>query len=547
MGKKNVRQPTQREYEFCLAAVKPNTSATDAYFEAYPNFKGTRKTAKENASRLMAKSNVKATIARLRAQAAKPTIMTLQQLGEWWTKIIQDENIDEKVRVMASNALANFSYKVFERQKIRELEQAEKEGPKTPSTTTAGVLSFADFCEACAYPRPFEKQVEMMKFAFEDGAKLELGARGYGKTDYVVICGIAYMLYINRAFTFLVMTKEERRGKDIAGEVARCLECVGLRLDVRRSDQITLAGHAKKDPNLVALPLRSKSLRGRHPDFILCDDLITPDDVSEAERSKVEAVVAELFKLTKNICLIGQPAHAKDIYAAWRRRKGVKQMLIPYGTIPQLDHDLEAQRAAGVSEASIQASYFLEISEAERMPFDKVQVVDYFPRGGCAGFVDPAREGSDFTAFAFGAMNFDNFVVGGFIWPKEWDFCIEDMQKIMQAYQIEKFAFETNGLGTHPVRMLREAGANVRGWNSTQTASGQGAGMGKHGRIINAAMFREHIKLSTFIPPQIRTPQLAAANEAFIKQVLDYEYKARHDDAPDALANLLMYLNIVRK
>lgn len=448
LGKKNVRKPTQREYDFCLAVVKPKTSATDAYLKAYPNFKGTRKTAKENASRLKAKSNIKATIARLRAQVAKPTIMTLQQLGEWWTNIIQNEGMDDKIRVMASNALANFSYKVFERQKIRQMEQVELERELTPSKMLSDA-PFAAFCEAHGYPRPYPKQEEMAAFVRAGGARILLGSRGYGKTDYAVICNIAWALLANPADTWLIVTKEEKRGEDILGEIARLLSESGRTFAKNTAKILRLSGHAGKDPNVAVLPLRSKSFRGRHPKHIVCDDLITPDDVSKAERTKVEAVLAELVKLTKNVVLIGQPAHAKDIYAKMRKLAGVKKMEVPYGQIPELDEDLEAQRAAGISEASIQASYFLKISEAERMPFANVEYVNFFPSGTCAGFIDPSHEGNDYTAFAMCARNFDQLIVAGFAWQKAWDDCLEEIVAVMRAFNCARFAFETNGVGKY--------------------------------------------------------------------------------------------------
>ena len=306
---------------------------------------------------------------------------------------------------------------------------------------------------------------------------------------------------------------------------------------VRNNSQLlTLAGHTGKDPNVAVLPLRSKSFRGRHPGHIICDDMITPDDVSKAERAKVEAVLAELMKLTQNVVLIGQPAHAKDIYAKMRKLDGVKKMEVPYGQIPQLDHNLEAQRAAGISESSIQASYFLKISESERMPFAQLEFANFFPSGTCAGFIDPSHEGNDYTAFAMTARNFDQLIIAGFAWQKAWDDCLEEIVAAMKAFNCICFAFETNGVGKHPLMVLKEAGANVEGWKSTTN---------KHARIMNAAAYRQSLKLCTFLPPGLNTPAFKEAQTAFNDMVVNYEYKAEHDDAPDALANLLMYIGVL--
>lgn len=520
---------TQRKQDLAIAYLETG-NATAAYFVAYPNFKGTRETAASNACRVLKEPLVQEFLEKLRAQAVKSTIATMQEIGEMLTETMRDKKQYVGDRLSAARTLASLvSKQIFDNKQGEHQTQAEQ-------SPISG--SFADFCERAGYFRPFPKQMEMAEFVRQSGARLLLGARGYGKTDYGVICGVAWALLHNPEDTFLIVTKEKQRGQDILGEIARILQEQGKELEKNNSNLLTLAGHKGKDPNVAVLPLRSKSFRGRHPKHIICDDIITPDDVSAAERAKVEAVLAELMKLTQNVILIGQPAHAKDVYAKMRRLAGVQKIELPYGSIPQLDHDLEAQRAAGISEASIQASYFLQISESERMPFANLGSVNFFPSGGCSGFVDPSHEGTDYTAFAVGAMNFDQFVVAGFAWQKAWDDCLEDIAEVMRAYNVAKFAFETNGLGKHPVLLLRQMGAKVAEWKSTTN---------KHGRIMNAATFRDHIKLADFLPPALQKPSFRTAQKAFNDMVIGYEYKAEHDDAPDALANLLMYLGMVKK
>ncbi len=498
---------------------------------AYPHFKGKRETAASNASRILKEPEVEAYIRELGAEAAKPTILKLSELGEFWTQVIQNGEMDIKDRLSASRTLAQYAFKVFEN-------NAQVPVPESPAGNVKNAADFADFCERAGYPRPYPKQLEMARFVLTEGPGLLLGARGYGKTDYCIICYLAWTLVNDPARTFLVLTKEKERGVEILGEIARILKENGVALASDSARRIVIAGHKNKDPNVAVLPLRSKSFRGRHPQHIICDDLITPDDVSRAERDKVEAVRAELMKLAKNVVFIGQPAHAKDVYAKLRKLPGVRLMEVPYGTIPELDHDLEAQRAAGVSEASIQASYFLKISESERMPFAGLEYAPFFPAGTSAGFIDPSHEGIDYTAFAVGAMNFDRFIVAGFAWPKAWDDCLDDIARVVEAFRVTHFAFETNGLGKHPVIMLRRMGAVVREWKSTTN---------KHGRILNAATGKQFLKLAQYLPPAINTPAFIEAQNAFNDMVVNYEYKAEHDDAPDALANLMMYLNMVNQ
>jgi len=58
--------------------------------------------------------------------------------------------------------------------------------------------TFEEFCETAKYPAPFPKQKEMREFGMRPGApRLLLGSRGYGKTDYVTMLGVAYEIYLD--------------------------------------------------------------------------------------------------------------------------------------------------------------------------------------------------------------------------------------------------------------------------------------------------------------------------------------------------------------
>lgn len=526
-----AKRLTQNKRNLVLAFLQTR-NATSAYLAAYPHFKGKRETAASNASRILKEPEVEAYLQELGAEAAKPTILKLSELGEFWTQIIQDAGQDIKDRLSASRTLAQYAFKFFEKQPQNGAEQDAAQSSGKPLLSP----DFASFCESVGYFRPYPKQVEMAEFVRGSGARLLLGARGYGKTDYGVICGIAWALLQEPSDTWLIITKEEERGKDILAEIARVLEERGVVFEQRNSKNLRLAGHAGKDPNVAVLPLRSRSFRGRHPKHIVCDDLITPDDTSAAERARVEKVREELMKLTDNVVFIGQPAHAKDVYAKMRKLAGVKTLEVPYGSIPELDCNLEAQRAAGISEASIQASYFLKISESERLPFAAVEYANFFPSDGCAGFIDPSHEGNDYTALALVKRNFDLLIIAGFAWQKAWDDCLEEIVAVMRAFNCQTFAFETNGVGKHPVMVLRQAGANVQGWRSDTN---------KHARIMNAAAYRQNLRLAQFLPPDLNAPAYREAQTAFNDMVVNYEYKAEHDDAPDALANLLMYVGVL--
>jgi hypothetical protein len=260
------------------------------------------------------------------------------------------------------------------------------------------------------------------------------------------------------------------------------------------------------------------------------EDLITPDDSSEAERRRVQKVYEEVLKLTTNVVLIGQPVHKLDLLQ--KLRFLIPTLMVKYGDIPELDVDLIAQRAAGVSEASIAASYHLEILDDASLPFGNLKKCDY-AAPNCVAFIDPSHKGGDYTALAIGGMHFKNLVVTGFAFKKAWYDCLDDFKLLFEFFEVKSVCFETNNLGDEPVIRMRQLGAACVGKNSTEN---------KHRRIINCAFFSDHIKLHEI--GEGFNSEIMQANQIFMQQVKDYEYRVKFDDSPDALAGLSEYLGI---
>jgi hypothetical protein len=69
-------------------------------------------------------------------------------------------------------------------------------------------VGFLEFCKRAGYPEPFPKQLEMRDFIIRNqGVKMLMGARGYGKTEYITTLGVAYEIYLDPLKSFLIMTK----------------------------------------------------------------------------------------------------------------------------------------------------------------------------------------------------------------------------------------------------------------------------------------------------------------------------------------------------
>lgn len=388
--------------------------------------------------------------------------------------------------------------------------------------------SFSEFCEAANYPLPYPKQVEMVEFGMvEKAARLILGSRGYGKTDYVVILGIAYDLYLNKESTNLIITKSKERNAAILREISQACKANGLTFEKENSSCLRLTGHSGKDHSVSAVTIKTVTLRGRHPKRVIMDDPVTEDDASEATRAHVERVYNEVNKLVGNILIIGQPAHKYDLYA--KLRGMVKTMEVPHGTIPELDHDLEAQRLAGVDEASISASYFLKVLSEGTTPFDKIKYLDKFPTGDSSvAFIDPSFEGGDYTALSIVKAHMQGVAVVGYVFKKAWNHCLDEMIPMIKEFKVQKIAFETNALGDMPLGMLRQIVPKEVG------VMGRKSNTNKHSRIMAAGTYAHLIHLSR------------QSHKLYIQHVTQYEYKAKFDDAPDSLASCLEWIGLIR-
>jgi hypothetical protein len=453
-----------------------------------------------------------------------------------WDYIITKRDYRSRLDLEASRVkkeiLVGFS-EFFNNVNIGEVERrvlAEETGKQLLLPINVG---FAGICERCSYPKPYPQQIEMKDFAFGGGVRLLLGARKYGKTDYVSIMGVVEKLIENPNLTFLILSKAQSKVQDIIGEISRCLKVNGVDLEIDSLEKLKIRGKLGKQPNVVGLSIRSTNIRGNHVDYILCDDIITPDDKSEKERERVKKVYEELQSLNEgkspNITIIGQPVHSKDLYAILRSLEDVPKFEIAYGAIPELDIELDILRAAGVTEESIKANYFLEIdSQYEKIPFSKTEEVSEFLYPECVAFVDPSMKGNDYTAMVLGYINFGKFIATGFVWKKSWDTCISDMLEIAKKYNVSQIVFETNGLGDYPVRLLRNEGLNVHGWNTCTE---------KNARIMNAGVQAKNIQLA-------HSSIFKTENSDFIKQVKEFEFQG-HDDGPDCLANLMIKLRLI--
>lgn len=421
-----------------------------------------------------------------------------------------------------------------------EISDSNESNRKNIAETT--IKTFEEFCFTAGYPRPFAKQIEMKEFGIAvDEPRLILGARGYGKTDYVTILGVGYSIYCDwfdwkqskkqrdpqatDHETNLIISKSKTRNTAIVGEIAESLKKNGVPLAKENASLIRVEGHISKDHSVEVLTIKS-SFRGRHPKRILMDDPVTEEDTSEAMRTLVKKKYDEAYKLCKNIVIIGQPAHAHDLYAELRPQ--LKKMEVAHGQIPQLDADLEAMKIAGVDPISIEMSYHLRIPAVGDMPFANIKYIDKLPIGETVAFIDPS-DGGDYTATSIIKGWMDGVAVQGHVWKLPWYHALDEMVERLKTHNVKRVCFETNHSGTQPLIQLRQILSPMQ-----IGVVGVHSDTNKHATIMSAGSYSHLIHLSR------------DSDKKYIDQVVKYEKGVKNDDAPDSLARGLQWLGLIK-
>lgn len=408
----------------------------------------------------------------------------------------------------------------------RDVQGHEVVVPPNPATLPA--KTFEQFCEAAGYPQPFPKQVEMKDFVVGgEDPRMLLGARGIGKSEYTTILGLAYAIYSDPNDTTIISTKVEKNGRRMLKAMARALEQNGVQLTINNADEIRVAGCTSKEHNAMLVPVGSAGFRSMHPRRVVFDDPVVPGKVSEADRDELKVTYEEAIKLTKNVAIIGQPVDFRDLYAYLRGI--IKTMEVPFGAIPELDHDLDAQRAAGVDEKSIQASYFLKVTPEGDASFHDIQRIPEFPTSEPAyAFIDPA-DGGDYTAIGAFNAHFQGMAIVGRAFKKAWHVCIPEIREFCIKYNVKKLGFEVNMFGTQPLQTLREALGDLG-----ISVEGKYTHSNKEARIALASAHSKNLYLSKQSDPE------------YARQVIEYGHDAKFDDAPDTIATFLEWAGMIR-
>lgn len=402
-------------------------------------------------------------------------------------------------------------------------------------------LSLNDFTEAINLG--FEllpKQKEMLEFACLSGVRQLLGQRDIGKTTIPVVVATIWKLYLDPTKTIQIVCGDYGKAKDILYFTGVLMKNSKLfpglsvvRTQIRTKENAS--NKVKKEPSIFIGSLKT-TLRGKHPDEVIFDDLLTMEtSIYRSYRQRAKRIYEESLSLTKNILVVGQPTHPDDLYEFLRGKEEVKKMEVWNGDIPEKTISVDALRSQGMSDFTIYANYYGKLLVDDSLPFSSCLVMKSEDLSSIEAqlfaYYDFSFGKNDSNALSICFIyNFKVYILG-YSSVCRWSDFIEKTIPILQKLGINKVAYEDNITGSEPDSYFVNKGIFPRSERTTEN---------KQHKIARLYQFVNDIIL-------IKTED--TMNEHFITQFKNYAPidSSCLDDAVDsATMNLILmnYLNL---
>jgi hypothetical protein len=387
---------------------------------------------------------------------------------------------------------------------------------------------------------------EWVKYLFHESGNRALQAHRESYKTTSLIVGIVLQFLINPDITILLLRKTDTLATEILVTVQRILEspkCVqlfkmyydfeSLKGDNWTKNKLDLSIRKSINPeaNLTAMGIGG-SVTGKHPDWIIVDDIITREDRhSKAERENVKTYVMELINVVKDsgkIIFTGTPWHPDD---AWVTISKLVPEIKKYSVwVTDILSEVKINMAKeGMSGSLFAANYELTHINSDMRFLPDPQYVQWDESVHNFAFLDPAYGGSNYTALSIGGRVGDYIQVKGFVWKKSVSTLYQEILKIIDAHNVGTLIVESNADKGYSARDLYALRGNkgVKPFNET---------INKHIRIENTVL--KHWKIIRFAHD---------VDREYLNQVLDYVEGEEPDDAPDSLSGLLRIFGIVKK
>ena len=363
-------------------------------------------------------------------------------------------------------------------------------------------------------------------------------ARGTYKTTCVSFALALFIILLPNKRT-MFMRKTDSDVKEVIKQVQKILQDphtqyfvqtiygVSLRLTTASVMEVTtnLTTDIKGTAQLVGIGTGA-SLTGKHFDRIFTDDIVNVQDrVSKAERDRTKLVYQELQNIKNRggrIYNTGTPWHADDAFSIMPAAERFDcynpevAKIIPENELQQLKERMLRSLFA--------ANYELRFVASEDVIFPDPQT------GADPAILDQAKNchldaaygGSDYTAFTIIKKTEGKFYVFGKLWNKHVDDVLDEVIKVRDGFNAFRIYCEDNGDKGYLAKELTRRGVRV---------------------ITYHENMNKFLKITSYLKAEWKNVIfVAGTDEAYIRQICDYNEDAEHDDAPDSLASLVRQL-----
>ena len=362
---------------------------------------------------------------------------------------------------------------------------------------------------------------------------LQASRETYKTTSVSIALAIIMMLLPNKRLLF--MRKTDSDVKEVIKQVQKilqdphtqyivqCIYGVNMRLVKQSATEVTtsLVNDIKGTDQLVGMGLGS-SLTGKHFDYIFTDDIVNINDrISKAERDRTKLIYQELQNVKNRggkIFNSGTPWHEDDCFSIMPEpvKFDCYHPEIQKIISPEYLEDLRSKMMPSL----FAANYELRHVASEDVIFQSPNT------GGdptmCeqgTSHVDAAYGGEDFTAFTICRKVDGKYYVLGKLWRKHVDDVSDAILNLHTNFNCGKIYCEDNGDKGYLAKALRKKGAKAVTYHENTN---------------------KYLKITTYLKDEWNNIIfVAGTDDAYIKQILDYNENAEHDDAPDSLASLV--------
>lgn len=309
--------------------------------------------------------------------------------------------------------------------------------------------------------------------------------------------------------------------------IVQCIYGVNIRLVKASATEITtnLVNDIKGTDQLVGMGLGS-SLTGKHFDYIFTDDIVNIQDrISKAERDRTKLIYQELQNVKNRggkIFNSGTPWHEEDCFSIMPPavKYDCYHPEIAKIITPDILEDLKSKMLPSL----FAANYELRHIASEDVIFSN-------PQTGCdpvmieqANYthIDAAYGGEDFTAYSIVRKVDGIYYVLGKLWRKHVDDVMDEIINLRRSFNCGRIYCEDNGDKGYLAKALRTKGERAVTYHESMN---------------------KYLKITTYLKAEWKAVVfVAGTDDAYIKQILDYNENAEHDDAPDSLASAIRQL-----